>query len=226
MYHYLEELERRPKARNHFFCLKNRFIQAVYDTHHFVRDPNLWKLVLSVDDWAVLCAIFPRLIAIHGYWCPWITGQFHVPFLPVSSRGAAPTNLWGISMDCPTSLHESPTNSIDGGAQIKNPSWAKEKGEGFSCIGVLKGQALGADFPFGPTRHHDMSMTKYFCWTTFGLGKVAKKKKEKSSQNMLRDAVKTFLPLFFSEVTSTVKEDFFLTQILLIFVFFSILWRA
>lgn len=178
MYHYLEELERQPKARNHFFCLKNRFIQAVYDTHHFVRDPKLWKLVLSVDDWAVLCAIFPRLIAIHGYWCPWITGQFHVPFLPVSSRGAAPTNLWGISMDCPTSLHESPTNSIDGGAQIKNPSWAKEKGEGFSCIGVLKGQALGADFPFGPTGHHDMSMTKYFCWTTFGLGKVAKKKKK------------------------------------------------
>lgn len=98
-----------------------------------------------------------------------------------------------------------------------------EKGEGFSCIGVLKGQALAADFPFGPTGHHDMSMTKYFCWTTFGLGKVAKKKKEKSSQNMLRDEVKTFLPLFFSEVTSTVKEDFFLTQILLIFFFFSIL---
>ena len=94
MYHYLEELGRQPKARNHFFCLKNRFIQAVYDTPHFVRDPNLWKLVLYVDDWAVLCAIFSRLIAIHAYWCPWITGQFHVPFYP-PHRGERHARTYG-----------------------------------------------------------------------------------------------------------------------------------
>lgn len=66
---------------------------------HFFPSHRNPCILVSVDNWAVSCAI-----------------------LPASSRGAARTNLWGISMDCPTSLHESPTNSIDGGDQIKNPS--------------------------------------------------------------------------------------------------------